>query len=627
MDGAIVLGGYTTHAEASKNCSEIGEELLDTKSIQTPPLLDYLIYLNYSTPQELFWVTNKTDDQCQALSGAGELAIVECEQHLQALCSSTAPIANIADQDTSDQWRFGVNTQGQTIKGYRDKRSFRFFGIRYANKPVRFAHSILFNDTGSYDAINPGPVCMQSGDGDMSEDCLFLNVWTPYLPHDGSTSRNLKPVLFWMHGGAFEGDSGSDPTFDGGNQASRGDIVVVTINYRLGNLGFLPIQNTTATGNYGFGDQIIALDWVQQHISDFGGDPDRVTIAGQSAGAASVRAMLGSSKAHGKFAAAIMQSNLGGYDFARSYSQYYAIEDVQKNFTDNILAQVSCDGRNSLSCMQKTDPGTIVGAQQAAFLVQDGVYITNQQLMLNGSAIVAHVPVMMGTMQGDAVFFIAPAPENPTNLSLALEGAGWNNSVINNPTSFPVFNTSSNSTNLYNVTVNAANDAMFRCVDQATAASGIKNDIFPNVWYYEMERSYIDYPTRPACNAPIGPGFPFGNPKNQTYDCHTGDTVYTFGNVGFAEKPDRDGQDILFSQLVTDAWSSFIRSHDPNPDPDYLKARGYIETINSTNIIGPWKAVNSTALSKRLLSAKSTDVGFTEIQQCADLELPIDMFD
>lgn len=600
---------------------------MDPKSIQVQLFFDYISYLDNGTSQEHFWVANTTDNQCQTLSSNGQLAKTDCSQPSHALCASTAPIANIAEHNSSGRWHISVDTQGQTFKGYRDKRSFRFFGVRYANKPVRFTHSTLFTDKGTYDAFKPGSVCMQDGGGDMSEDCLFLNVWTPYLPQDGSSSRLLRPVLFWMHGGAFESDSGTDPTFDGGNQASRGDIVVVTVNYRLGNLGFLPIKGTSATGNYGFGDQITALEWVQQHIRDFGGDPHRVTVAGQSAGAASVRAMLASPKAQGKFSAAIMQSNLGGYDFAKPYSQYYTIDDVQANFTNNILSQVHCSRGNSLSCIQKTDVDTIVGAQQAAFLVQDGIYVTEQQLMLNGTGKVAHVPVIMGTMQGDAAFFIPPAPNKPTNLSTALKGFSWNNAVVSHPQSFPVFNITGQDTNLYNVTVNAANDAMFRCVDQATAVSGIKNQIFPNLWYYEMERAYIDYPTRPACNAPVSPSFPFGDPEAQTYDCHTGDTIYTFGNVGYAEKPDRDGHDIFFSQMMTDVWSSFVRSHDPNPDPKYLKARGYEDTLNATTLAGPWLSVRESAPSKRLLSAFTpTDVGFTEIEQCADLGLPINMF-
>ena len=109
--------------------------------------------------------------------------------------------------------------------------------------------------------------------------------------------------------------------------ASRGDVVVVTINYRLSTLGFLALEDGQTNGNFGLADQVAALDWVRQYITAFGGDPNRITIFGQSAGAGSVRALLGSPQAIGKFAAAIPMSNLAGSDYATTYSLYYTIPE------------------------------------------------------------------------------------------------------------------------------------------------------------------------------------------------------------------------------------------------------------------------------------------------------------
>jgi carboxylesterase type B len=129
-------------------------------------------------------------------------------------------------------------------------------GIPYADHNPRFEHSQRFSKTGqSISAIEAGDFCAQSGSG--SETCQFLNIQTPYIPWENSTS-DLRPVLFWIHGGAFTVGSGTDPDFDGGNLASREDIVVVTINYRLGTR-FLAVPNTNITGNYGIGDQVTAL--------------------------------------------------------------------------------------------------------------------------------------------------------------------------------------------------------------------------------------------------------------------------------------------------------------------------------------------------------------------------------
>ena len=118
----------------------------------------------------------------------------------------------------------------------------------------------------------------------MSEDCLFLNVWTP-----AQTERDRLPVMVWFHGGAFISGSGSDELYDGAALADKG-VVVVTCNYRLGVLGFLahPLLSAESpdrvSGNYGLLDQVAALDWVRRNIAKFGGDPHNVTIFGQSAG-------------------------------------------------------------------------------------------------------------------------------------------------------------------------------------------------------------------------------------------------------------------------------------------------------------------------------------------------------
>jgi para-nitrobenzyl esterase len=147
--------------------------------------------------------------------------------------------------------------------------------------------------------------------GEVSENCLYLNIWTP-----ARTSQDRLPVLFWIHGGGFSSGSGSVPIYDGARLASRG-IVVVNVNYRLGVYGFLAHSELTAespvhaSGNYGLMDQAEALRWVRANIAAFGGDPNRVTIAGQSAGAASVHVLIASPRVKGLFAQAIAQSGSG----------------------------------------------------------------------------------------------------------------------------------------------------------------------------------------------------------------------------------------------------------------------------------------------------------------------------
>ena len=141
----------------------------------------------------------------------------------------------------------------------------------------------------------------------QDEDCLYLNIWTPGL------DDAHRPVLVWIHGGGFTMGSGSSLGYNGRTLSGRGNAVVVTINYRLGALGFLNLKEATggkiaATGNEGLLDQVFALEWVRDNITAFGGDPDNVTIFGESAGGMSVGALLGLPQARGLFHKAIPQS-------------------------------------------------------------------------------------------------------------------------------------------------------------------------------------------------------------------------------------------------------------------------------------------------------------------------------
>jgi carboxylesterase type B len=151
-----------------------------------------------------------------------------------------------------------ITSSKNTYVGFRNQKSFRFLGLRYADTPRRWTYSTPYSPTAqTLNATAYGPKCPQYGSGD--EDCLFLNIQTPYLPKQGS-KKNLRPVLFWIHGGGFVTGDSSDAGTDGGNLASREDVVTVTINYRLGSFGFLAVPGTKVTGNYGIQDQINALE-------------------------------------------------------------------------------------------------------------------------------------------------------------------------------------------------------------------------------------------------------------------------------------------------------------------------------------------------------------------------------
>ncbi len=195
---------------------------------------------------------------------------------------------------TTEQKKFKViKTKVGKIKGYIANDITIFKGIPYAEPPVgnlRFKPPVEKKPWDSIlDAKNFGS-CSYQGHTHLeewfgklrpeSEDCLTLNIWTP------GTDNKKRPVMFWVHGGAFIIGGSKDPFYDGIHLARRGDVVVVTINYRLGALGFLYLKEITV--NNGLLDQVLALKWVKQNIESFGGDPENITVFGESAGALSV---------------------------------------------------------------------------------------------------------------------------------------------------------------------------------------------------------------------------------------------------------------------------------------------------------------------------------------------------
>lgn len=210
-------------------------------------------------------------------------------------------------------------------------------GIPYAAPPVGELRWRAPRPPRSWEGVRSaarfGPVCMQPDQQPgsfyqrefyqqlqpMSEDCLYLNVWTGAGGTGGASSDDLRAVMVWIHGGAFVEGSGSLPSFDGAELARKG-VVVVTINYRLGPFGLMTHPALSAespkgaSGNYGLLDQIAALEWVEENIEAFGGDPDRVTVFGQSAGGSSIHQLMASPLAEGTFERAIVQSG-SGYAF------------------------------------------------------------------------------------------------------------------------------------------------------------------------------------------------------------------------------------------------------------------------------------------------------------------------
>ena len=201
---------------------------------------------------------------------------------------------------------------GSYVSGQRrsigDAVTWAFTGIRYA-RAKRFSAPVAVTKAEQLKGDSFGPACPQSGDRyqPQSEDCLFLNVWTPDI-----YAKRQRPVMVYFHGGAYSTGSVTDPVNDGAALAARGDVVVVTVNHRLNALGYLYlarlIPSFPDSGNAGQLDLIAALTWVQRNIAAFGGDPGNITVFGQSGGGAKIATLMAMPAAKGLFHKAITMS-------------------------------------------------------------------------------------------------------------------------------------------------------------------------------------------------------------------------------------------------------------------------------------------------------------------------------
>jgi para-nitrobenzyl esterase len=319
---------------------------------------------------------------------------------------------------TNDQ-PTAVTTAG-VVRGKVCEDIFVFRGIPFAAPPVgklRFrppAPPIPWE--GELDATHASPLAPQLPSAlekmlgappprwDEAQ-CLTLNITTPAL------DDAKRPVMFWIHGGAFVNGSGSSPIYDGTPFTKHGDVVVVTINYRLGAFGFLHLDEVfgdefAGSGNAGILDQVAALEWVRDNIEAFGGDPDQVTIFGESAGGMSVGTLLGMPRAEGLYQRAIVQS--GGASFAWNSSR-------ATTTTRELLELAGVTTVDELEAMPAeqllTAQGDLmkraVGADLPFQPVVDGNYVPELPLQTIASGKTGNVTTMIGTTADEMTLFLS----------------------------------------------------------------------------------------------------------------------------------------------------------------------------------------------------------------------------
>jgi para-nitrobenzyl esterase len=471
--------------------------------------------------------------------------------------------------------------QVQTANGIIEGRGVQssgvriFRGIPFAQPPtgeLRWQEpQTLGNWKGVRQAIDFGPRCMQApifGDmrfrsNGMSEDCLYLNVWTPT-----KSNRERLPVLVYFYGGGFVAGDSSETRYDGESMAAKG-IVVVTVNYRLGVFGFMAHPELTresrqkASGNYGLLDQRSALLWVRQNITNFGGDPRRVTIAGESAGSISVSAQMASPISKDLIAGAIGES--GAITGTLSPVSLAKAEEVGSKFAASLGAQ-SIGALRAIPSQQVLEPAASGGfASIARFPIAiDGYFLPADPVTIFAAGKQARVPLLVGWNSEEMTWrFILgsdePTTENYKNALARLYGAQADEALKVYP--------AATREEVIQAATDMAGDRFIAYSTWKWADLHLKTGGAP-VYRYFYTRS------RPAMRAGPAVALPRGA-------VHAAEIEYARGNLALDDVYSWTADDYKVSAVMQNYFANFIKKADPNGSalPEWPAIRGVGEGV------------------------------------------------
>ncbi|KAF9931038.1 hypothetical protein FBU30_010954 [Linnemannia zychae] len=604
----IFLSALRNYQDSRLICDSLSEDVLDSSNIR---FLEKLLTTTSIAADDLrkashLWVKNTSSShKCTAYNLKSDSIVqLPCSTALPTLCTnslSRTQIGKAIHTDKTKQIKVKTPHAG-TWQGYRDQDQFRFLGIRYAQAPIgrlRFLppQKILTKNTEKpMDATKFGFVCMQGGyEGDAkpnateemnslgapeSEDCLHLNVFTPSLNGDNKNSRGL-PVMVYIHGGGFTSFSGSSPVFEPGNIVSRSGVVVVTINYRLGIFGFFEstsgISRSNAPGNLAIRDQIAALQWVQDNIIAFGGDPSQVTIFGESAGGYSMRAMLSVPSAWGLYKNVISQSDPLGIPFSSP--------KIASDIGAKLLKYLGCSS-SDLSCAQKKTAKQIRNAEHNAtmdvlkasgnewLLTAGGVYRPTVEgdfypadfaTLVRTGKYNRKANILWGSTRDEAAAFLPYVFPDP--IPLNQENEELNKYLLENRTKTlfksPAYALDkSDKDTIRNELSKSITDLLWGCATQRMSR-GLSAQ-HSNVYTYIMDYGRNIYST-------FGEPFP---PFCKGRICHGDDIIPSFGSGGIMKGKEQTGSDARFARQVIDRFTTFAKTGNPNPSKKYSKILG-----------------------------------------------------
>ncbi|WP_019070511.1 carboxylesterase/lipase family protein [Streptomyces hokutonensis] len=465
-------------------------------------------------------------------------------------CALTAVLATTAGSAPRPATEVRVHdgvVRGAAHDGYRT-----FEGIPYAAPPagrLRWAPPRPAAPwAGVRDATRPASACPQpAGEvpgGSTDEDCLHLNVTTP----DGAEPARPRPVIVWLHGGGLTTGAGS--SYDAHRMATRGDVVVVTVDYRLGALGYLAHAGLPGSGTFGLADQQAALRWVRTEIGAFGGDARNVTLAGESAGGYSVCAQLASPAAAGLFDRAIIESGPCAGSPDRPFAPSSVPLSTARATGADLAAKVGCGGaRDTTACLRRVSVPRLLAAQATD---QQPAHNTPLLPADPGAAIAAgrfhHVPVLIGNNHDEgngwaAGIIRAGNPVTPTTwpdvVSAFFPSPGQAKAIVHE---YPVHR--SDGGPVFGAVIG---DANFACptarTDTALRAAQVPT------WRYE----FADEHAPPLTSGT--PPFPLGAP-------HASELPYLFDLVG--RPREMTAAQHRLADTMLDYWTQFARTADPN---------------------------------------------------------------
>ncbi len=485
-----------------------------------------------------------------------------------------------------------VQTATGAVRGVVADDHRLFAGIPYAAPPVGPLRwqppEPAPNWDGVRDATRFGPRCLQDVEDGLEtgrntdEDCLSLNVWTP-----AADSQQQRPVMVWIHGGSFLNGSGG--IYDARRLVARGDIVVVTINYRLGALGFLAhpaLGPPGQVGNYGLADQQAALKWVRDNIAQFGGDPGKVTVAGESAGGMSVCDHLVAPGSQGLFDAAIIQSGPCRAQVALPEAEHISVDYARDAGCPDPAAAAECLRALPADKLRKPVRYFRIGDDALSGPVTGTALLPKDPMVAFADGDAARVPVAIGSNRDEFTLFMAlqylrgeellPA-EYPEAL---VETFGPNAGAVADR--YPLDRYDGSAPLAYAA---AVTDGEFACVDARIADDLARN---APVYAYEFNDKQAPAPDR-VRTVP----FPLGA-------SHSLELKYLF-DVGDAP-PLNPAQQVLSDQMI-DYWSEFVSTGAPNGDG-----------------LPEWPEVGDDPAAENRLSFKPDDVrvvdDFDRVHQC-----------